>query len=95
MYNFFIILIKFIDMILKFIIILLFNVLNVYVLLLSLKFLSKLSNNNLEFYLLMNLVCHHVQKKNLINFSVFLLLKEMEVINFIAIFLHNLIFILK
>ena len=94
MYNFFIILIKFIDMILKFIIILLFNVLNVYVLLLSLKFLSKLSNNNLEFYLLMNLVCHHVQKKNLINFSVSLLLKEMEVINFIAIFLHNLIFIL-
>ena len=94
MNNFFIILIKFIDMISKFIIILLFNVLNVYVLLLSLKFLSKLSNNNLEFYLLMNLVCHHVQKKNLINFSVSLLLKEMEVINFIAIFLHNLIFIL-
>jgi len=95
MNNFFIILIKFIDMISKFIIILLFNVLNVYVLLLSLKFLSKLSNNNLEFYLLMYLICHHVLKKNLINFSVSLLLKEMEVINFIAIFLHNLIFILK
>ena len=95
MNNFFIILIKFIDMISKFIIILLFNVLNVYVLLLSLNFLSRLSNNNLEFYLLMNLVCYHVQKKKLINFSVSLLLKEMEVINFIAIFLYNLIFILK